>query len=395
MKLIYISNARIPSEKAHSYQILKMCEALSMNSASTLLLHPFRVNTPLMKQVEDIYKYYGLKRNFSIKTLPALDIPILQKISSKLWFYLRHSIYSIAVFITIVATHLRKDFIIYSRDKLSILPILKFKRMLGIKIFYEGHVFPGSHVEKLVKQFKKLDGLIVITEQLKRMYTEAGIPEYKILVAPDGVDLEKFQIRLSKDEARNQLGLPKDKKIIGYTGRFHTLGEEKGIPEAIMAMEFLPDDNVCLCLVGGPLDVVPQYLNLAKEHNVPDEKLIFVDHVPNVEVPIYLKAFDICIIPFPWTQHYAYYTSPLKLFEYMASGRPIVATDLPSIREILTDGVNAILVKPDEPEDLAEGIKKVLKDKVLAERFAQQALIDVEKYSWKKRAEKILKFIEN
>jgi glycosyltransferase involved in cell wall biosynthesis len=82
----------------------------------------------------------------------------------------------------------------------------------------------------------------------------------------------------------------------------------------------------------------------------------------------------------------------MKMFEYMASQRPIVASDLPSIREILNEN-NAILVQPDNPEALAEGIKKVTEDQVMAQEIALRAFQDVKAYTWANRAAKILKFI--
>ena len=98
-------------------------------------------------------------------------------------------------------------------------------------------------------------------------------------------------------------------------------------------------------------------------------------------------------MPFPYNQHYAYYMSPLKMFEYMAAKRPIIASDLPSVCEVLNKE-NAILVKPDNPESLAQGIKKILEDKELANKMSYQAFSDVENYTWHKRVENILNFIK-
>ena len=105
-----------------------------------------------------------------------------------------------------------------------------------------------------------------------------------------------------------------------------------------------------------------------------------------------MKAFDICVMPFPWTEHYAYYMSPLKLFEYMVSKRPIVASDLPSVREILNEE-NAVLVEPGNPNALANGIEKVLSDEELANKIAEKAYEDVQQYSWERRTRRILEFI--
>ena len=86
---------------------------------------------------------------------------------------------------------------------------------------------------------------------------------------------------------------------------------------------------------------------------------------------------------------------PLKLFEYMAAGVPILATDLPSIREVLRHGENAWLIPPGDPKALAEGIRHLLENPELARRLAERARGDVQKYTWKHRAETILRLVGN
>ena len=265
-------------------------------------------------------------------------------------------------------------------------------------MYYEAHTFPGSRIGKWLRLWvgRRIGGLIAITNKLKELYTGLGVPEDKILVAPDGVDLAKFAISMNKDQVRRKLGLPLDRKIVGYVGRFHTMEMEKGLDMLVKALRILQDagfDNIALCFVGGPLEMASFYSDLAKKEGIEEKDLIFVGHVPPGKIPLYLRSFDICVMPFPWTEHFAYYASPLKLFEYMASETPIVATNLPSTREILRDGKNAVLVEPDDPRGLAEGIKRVLDDPDLARTISKQAYSEVRQYSWDERARKILEFV--
>ena len=121
--------------------------------------------------------------------------------------------------------------------------------------------------------------------------------------------------------------------------------------------------------------------------------MIFIDRQPVTELYKYISASSILLMPFPFTTHYAYYMSPLKMFEYMGSKRPIIATNLPSIIEILEDKKNAILCEPDNPKDLADKINWVLENDCTD--IVNQAYEDVQEYTWDKRAENIKNFMEN
>jgi glycosyltransferase involved in cell wall biosynthesis len=397
--VLYIANARIPSEKAHPYQILKMCEAFVKNSVGVELVVPFRVQTnEQMRAIKDVWQYYGIVEKFKITTLPSLDL-IFVGSHLPIWieyffFYLQASTFYV---FAILYSLLRKGKIIYSRDPGFLFVLSLIKLSWRPRMYYEAHTFPGSRVGKRLCSWvgRRIGGLIVITNKLKELYIELGVSEEKILVAPDGVDLSLFEGLPSKEECQRQLGLPLDRVIIGYIGRFRTMEMEKGIPELVQAMAYLPtfdgSEPLLLC-VGGPMDAVPTYLDLAMRRGVSEHRLRFVDHVPNREVPLWIRACDVVTIPWPWTEFSAYFTSPLKLFEYMASGRPIVASNLPSLREVLTDGGNAVLIEPDNSRALAEGIERTLSDAELAARISQQAREDVGQYTWEERAANIIAF---
>jgi len=98
------------------------------------------------------------------------------------------------------------------------------------------------------------------------------------------------------------------------------------------------------------------------------------------------------LMPFPDTPHYAYYMSPIKMFEYMAAGRAIIATNLPSIREVLTDD-NAVLIENSEPKVIATAIEKLAQDPDLRARLGQNAKRDAQEFTLEKRVKKIIEFI--
>ncbi|MFQ5627042.1 MAG: glycosyltransferase, partial [Methyloligellaceae bacterium] len=120
-----------------------------------------------------------------------------------------------------------------------------------------------------------------------------------------------------------------------------------------------------------------------------------VGYVEPSRVPTYLAAADVLVLPNSGvTDISRYYTSPLKLFEYMATGRPIVASDLPAMQEVLVEGETALLVPSDDPAALAAAICRLRSRPALAQRLAQQAKRAVGAYAWDQRATRLLNFLD-
>jgi glycosyltransferase involved in cell wall biosynthesis len=381
MKLIYIVNARIPTEKAHGIQIMQMCAAFSSHNVEVELILPKRFN-PIK---EDPFEYYGIERNFKIKKLPCLDLIILDKYIGHLGLWIEAISFSISAFFYLLFTSNLKhqtSNLIYTRDKFF-LPLVLFKKNL----IFEAHAFPNNYF--LYSPFlKKLKGIIVITQKLKDLFVKKGIAENKILVAPDAVDLEKFDIKETQVECRKKLNLPLDKKIVLYTGHLYGWKGATVLLKAARNFQF-PISNFQFIFVGGTEKDIKDFRQKAQNLN----NVMIVGHRPHSEIPYWLKAADVLVLPNSGKEEISkHWTSPIKMFEYMASKRPIVASDLPSIREILNEG-NAILVKPDDPEDLARGIKMALENKNLAEKISARAYQEVQNYTWENRAKKILNLI--
>ena len=376
MKLIYLSNARIPTEKAHGLQTMKMGEAFASCGLDVELVTPRRFN--VIK--ENPFKYYDVEKKFKIIKLPCLDFIPLDFILGRIAFLIQTISFLISAKIYL---SFKKYDILYTREQLTGL----FFKDFVLEIHSLPHKIRFFHR----RAWQRAKKLIVLTSFIKNSLIEIGIPENKILVAPDGVDLEKFDIEISKKEARKKLNLPEDKILIGYIGMLKTLNMEKGINFAIGSLKFL-DNRIVLVLVGGHNKDIEFYKKMVEELQFKN-KVLFIGQVPHKSVPMYLKAFDVLIAPFPEIDHYKFYMSPLKIFEYMTSERPIIISNLPAIREVLNES-NAILIKPGSPEKLAESINFTLKNPTFADRISKQAHKDVREYTWIKRAERILKFIK-
>jgi glycosyltransferase involved in cell wall biosynthesis len=366
MNLLYIANVRLPTSKAHGLQIMKTCEALANSGIKVKLVI---ATASAERDHQDPFAFYGVRNNFELR---RVTVPNFFSISRDNWFYLRASLFSFKVFIKeVLGSH-----ILYSRDWVAIMPFALFTSR---KVFYESHDEVASRLGLYIA--KKVCGIVCITNGLKDFFESKGIKKGRITVAPDGVD-DIFFKPLDKQACRKKLVFPEKAKIAMYCGSF-SLYSWKGLDVFLNAAKHV---KVVFVAVGGSKDEIE---SLKKEHT--NGNIILREKVPNRMVPEYLKAADVLVLPNTSGAIVSEkYTSPMKLFEYMASGVPIVASDLPSIREILNDK-NAILVNPNNPKLLAEGVDRATTnpgDK------AERALKDARNYTWPKRAERIISFID-
>ncbi len=385
MKIIYITNSRIPTEKANGFQVMKMCEAFSNAGVELELWIPGRFN----QIKENPFNYYNIRKTFKIRKIFVVDLIPFSKYLG--WFANFIESVSFALFALFHLyrsdPHLSASTIIYSRDQF----VCWFLSFLNRKFVYEIHSFP-KNLFWYKRLWRRAYRLVAITQGLKDLLIKQGIKAEKIVVAPDGVDLEAFNVvNQSKEELKIELGLPTGDFLVGYIGKFKTLDMEKGIKTMIKALPLLVKD-IKMVFVGGEELEIKEYKNLANRLNV-STQCFFIDYQPYSKVIKYTKAMDALVIPFPNFPHYAFYTSPLKLFEYMASGRPIIASNLPALKEILSDK-SALFFKPDDENDLARAIKMLKLSQTFGYHLSQQALADVKNYTWSNRAKKILEFIK-
>ncbi len=372
MRICYIASSKIPSASANSIQVMKMCEAFANAGVSTELIIPRRL--PGEERVDDIWEYYGIGRKFEICHLPY---PFSGKKLKEKYFALWASLYA----------RILKPDLVYTR----LLWAVNWCLRLGMPVVFEAHKFHQYKSSRafpifLKRRFSKnFLGMVLISNSLSDFYRKEGISEEQILLVPDGVDVERFGISISKEKTREEIGIPPEKKVACYCGHLY---REKGV-ETIVSCARLAGDILFL-IVGGSEEAVKK----KKEETKDLENVLFTGFVPPSRVPAYLSISDVLLLPYT-EDSCRKYLSPLKMFEYMASGLPVVASDIPTLREILQDGRNAVLVRPDNPLALKEGIEKVLADERLGQRIAREAAREVREYSWEKRAQKIINFVKD
>lgn len=369
MKLIYIANIRLPTEKAHGIQIMKMCEAFAnIKSVNVDLVVPSRTNN----LTEDPFTYYGVARVFSLAMLRVPD-----------WVRFGRIGFMCSLLIFSERTRWLRYFwtaeVVYSRDALVLLQYI----LLGRRLVFEVHAKP-SRISRFVA--RRAYRVIVISEALRTAYITAGVESGKILVAPDAVDTHFFDCGLSRTAVREILGISHNARIVAYVGHLYS---RKGTEVLARAATLLPEEQ--FFFVGGIADDIARFRALWG--NQPN--IHIVGHVLPIRVPLYLRAADVLVIPNSAKDYDAkHFTSPMKLFEYMASGTPIVASDVPSIREVIGEQ-HAKFFIPDDPKSLCDAIIKALDNYGDAKKKAAASLALAENYSWQKRAQNILGFISN
>lgn len=381
MRLLYVVNARIPTEKAHGIAIMKACEAFADAGVETTLVAAARVN---VLSREDPYAFYNVRKDFSLRRLPSLDIFSLGASVSAAAYVVQAGTFYVSLFFYLFFRS--RSTVVYTREA----PAAWLAAALGFPAFLECHFIPERRRPYLAFA-RKARGIVAVASTIREQFLREGFEGTRILAQPNAVDLSIFAIDVSAEEARRRLGLPADAFILGYTGNFTTRGEDKGLDDALSALVFLPP-AFRLVAVGGRPNDIERYQALAVERGV-ERRAEFIGYRSQADLALYQKASDVLIMPFPGTPYYREHMSPLKAFEYAAACRPIIATDLPTIREVLDDAT-ACIIPADNPEALARAATALREDSSHARAIAKAAYERVARtHSWGARAQNILTFV--
>ncbi|MCB9809986.1 glycosyltransferase [Candidatus Nomurabacteria bacterium] len=371
MDIYYFSFTRFPSEKAHSLYMAKVCESFAEVSNNRVrLVIPRRFGS-----VDKPYEsFYGVKNNFKLVKLPCVDlfygVPFLKHAT----FFLGVVTYSISACIYTLVT-ISKESTIFSNDVFVAYLLTFFHK----KVVYELHDYPGGKLGLYRRLFNRCyliqtnnnQKIILLSQQF-------GVDPEKMYCAHNGVTIKDFDIQQSQQEARKRLGLNCEDKIVVYTGHLYDWKGADLLADVAVKMK-----RVSFLFIGGSKEDVIKMKNKYREY----KNIHFLGFKPHSEIPLYQRAADVLVVPNTAKKEISrLHTSPMKIFEYMASKTPIVAADVPSIREILSEK-NAFFFTPDDLGSLSNSIKRVLNlSDIEKMAVVNSSSLSVKEHSWLKRA---------
>jgi glycosyltransferase involved in cell wall biosynthesis len=353
---------------------MKMCDALSGLGNQIILLKPAYGDIDKQNQ-KYVSKYYGLENELRVQNVRTLRRPYI------------FPIISVCLMSLVIRLNNKID-IVYSRDVFSCM----FNALTGAKVVFEMHQ-PSSQFGKfsriLIKLLFKMNNfclLVVITESLRKWF-ESHYPKVKtkLAVFPDGADFHT----LGELKSRSR----KKTFKVGYVGHLYP---GKGMEIISQLVKRL--DDLQFEIIGG----AQQDLKKWKKELNDSPNVKFHGHVEHSKICTAMADFDVLLAPLQekviardGTSDIGQWTSPLKIFEYMSAGKPIIASDLPVLREVLTHGRNALMCSPTNVEGWEKALYDIKNDSLLAKKLARNARCDLkDMYSWKKRAQNIIKRID-
>jgi glycosyltransferase involved in cell wall biosynthesis len=230
--------------------------------------------------------------------------------------------------------------------------------------------------------------VVTVSQALKNYFVEAGIDSHKIHVVPNGVSIDAFRPEANSATVRQQLKLG-DAVVVGFVGSFHYWHgvDQLNVFVKELALKY---QRVKFLFVGsGPLK---DECEAAIQKAGLQDRVVFTGYIDHKSVPDYLAAMDITLAPYPHMDFF--YFSPLKLFEYMAAGKAVVASRIGQISEMIDDGQSGLMFEPGNFQEMLAKTSELIENKELRERLGRSARKTIlDGYTWRVNAERILQII--
>ena len=263
MRIVYIANMRMPTERAHGIQVVKTCEALAQAGVEVELVVPRRKTSIL----ESPFAYYGVEENFRITYVPVIDSVSWGRVG----FFVETVSFALGA-----RKYVRGS--VYGRDEL-VLALLMLACV--VQVVWETHTGAWNLAARFVS--RRATHIVAISQGLKDFYSKRGVPQERIVVAHDGVDLDDFATPEPRGQARRRLGLPQDAALALYVGG---LEGWKGAEVLCRSAKFL-QGGIRVAVIG------PHYEELQEKY----PSVTFLGPRPYAELAHNLAAADVLVLP--------------------------------------------------------------------------------------------------
>ncbi|MCR4439434.1 MAG: glycosyltransferase family 4 protein [bacterium] len=295
------------------------------------------------------------------------------------------------------AQRFRPDLIV-SRLERGLFCDLVLARLKGLPFVVEGDcpgVYEAAQFQKDYIQYRLLsrfiewlnvrqaDAVIVVSEQLRSYFARSGVSPARLHVVSNGADPQSFSPQVSGARVRQRYALTGE-SVVGFIGSFSTWHGIENLAELMSRLQArAPAVKFLLVGTGGRWKGwLERYV---AEHGLAGS-VIFAGYVDYQEMPEYLAAMDVVVAPYP--QLPFFYYSPVKIYEYMAAGKPVVSTAIGQIAEVIQDGVTGFLCPPDELDCLVQKIALLVGNPLLRRRMGQAARQAIlEQHTWMHKAQ--------
>lgn len=236
------------------------------------------------------------------------------------------------------------------------------------------------------------DAIITISDVLKKQACEFyNIPPNKVYPVPNGVDINRFNPDIDGKEIRQKYGL-ENKFVVGYSGTFNTYhGVDLIARAAKYILNEIPNSAIFFIGDGALREKVEEILKADGVLN----KVVITGLVPYSEVPKHLAACDVMVSPIIHNHNNEFFGTPIKHYEYKAMGKPIIASNIGTLKEIFQHKVNSFVIEPNSIEPIIDAVKEMYINRDLARSIAENARWDaIHKHSWEANARKIIQIFQ-
>jgi glycosyltransferase involved in cell wall biosynthesis len=385
-KIAYFAPSDIQVARVDRQCIVSFCSALATLGVAVELVAIGIRTSPHEVSAEDPLSVYRIPTAFRTR---ILRVPVRQG-SSQGWIALnRLAAHVVAGMQLLAGTPRRQRLVLYTKTYSTgcLLLAMRGLRARSTRVIFEAHLPPSNAVQRFV--LRHADRVIANTHALAAdLVSEGAAAAARVLGTHQGVDLD---LTASDGNASGRQRLAPGKRLVVYTGKLYVGYEE--VESLLAAARRLEDrGDVEFVLAGGRADHVAWFRDRIQRERRGNVR--FVGFVPPREVHELQSAADILVLYYPSGLRLNAYRSPGKLFEYMAARRPIVAVDLPVLREVLGEEPAALVVPPDDPDALADAIGRLLDDPDLGASLASAAAQRVRRFTWEERARAVLRSLQ-